>query len=121
MTRDVTGRRAVVARRLELLEKRADQRGVQVLDAQGARRGLYAVGGELEQRPEAVRVRVTRVETGATVAPQVLAEERFDVRGERGHGWPPPTQHSLAAATSVSNSGVASRYQYVDTMLTCPR
>src|SRR5688500_17922186 len=88
---DVARRRSIAARRLELLKKRADERRVELLEGEGARRRLQSLRGELEERAKAVRVRVARVQTGAAVAHEVLAEERFDVRRQRGHTCPPLT------------------------------
>jgi hypothetical protein len=71
----------------ELLEKRADERRVELLDGQGARRRLQSLQGELEERAEAARVRVARVQTAAALAHEVLAEERFDLRRQRGRAF----------------------------------
>src|SRR5262245_35213533 len=53
---DVARRGAVAARRLKLLEKGADQGGVELLEGEGTWYRLQSLCGKREQRAEAVRV-----------------------------------------------------------------
>jgi len=98
---NVAGRRAVWRVVSSCSEKRATSVASRCsrLRAHGAVFTRWAANSNNTRKLYAYESQVWR--TGATVAPQVLAEERFDVRGEGGHGWPPATQRSPAAATSV--------------------
>src|SRR5436190_7374884 len=108
---DVSRLRGIATCGLQMLQERADQRGVQLLQHQSRRRHLEFLRGELEQTLEAVGVRIASVSAGATLADQILAEECLHVRCERGHWRPPCTKFSATRAMSSRSSGVVSRYQ----------
>lgn len=103
----------------EVIQEADDQFGVEVGDVELGR--LFA-GGLLrvaEQEPEAVPVAGDGV--GADPAlDQPAGEEAFHDRGEAGHRWSSPARSSRAATTPI-NSGVASKYQYVQAGLRWPR
>jgi len=83
---DVACLRRVPACTLEMLEKRGDQRRVQLLQHQSRWHGLEPAGSELEQRLEAVGVRIAGVRTGGTMARKVLAQKGLDMRRQGAHG-----------------------------------
>src|ERR1035441_8079658 len=94
-----------------MFQECADQRCVQLLQHQSRRRHFEFLRGKLEQRLEAVGVRIASVWAGATVADKMLGEECFHVRCEGSHGRPPCTKFSAMTAMSSRSSGVVSRYQ----------
>src|SRR5262249_47878532 len=118
---DIARRRAVAAGCVQLLKERADEVRVELRECERARRRAQARGREGEQRTKGVRIRVARVRARPAMVLEVLTEERREVGGQGAHTGAPVTRRSLTAAMSASKSGVASRYQYVDAMLTCPR
>jgi len=75
---------------LEVLEESADQRRVQLLQRQRRGDGPEPACGKLEQRLEAVRVRIAGVRAGSAMPSQVLAQEGLDMWRERAHECPPP-------------------------------
>ena len=99
--------RAVV---LEVVEKRADQRGVEVVYLQQA--GLLGgvLRGEREQHPQRVAVGSDRVRAGFSLVDQSVGEERLQRRCEQTHRAPSSKRSSRSAA-SASSSGAACRYQ----------
>jgi hypothetical protein len=74
---------------LEVIQERADQRRVEIIDVQ--RRGLPAgpLGGEAEQQPQRVAVGVDRVRAGLALADQPVGEERLCGRPHR-RSYPNP-------------------------------
>ncbi len=68
----VAGPGAVAAVVLEVIEELCDQRRVEILDLQLARRLAGVLPGEAEQQPEGVAVCGDRVRTGAFLVDQPL-------------------------------------------------
>jgi hypothetical protein len=107
----VAGAHAVETFTLEVIEEGADRDGVEVLDGE-FRGGLARLAlGEAEQQPEGVAIGGDGVRAGPTLRDQALGEEALHDRGERAHGRAPVSAASKRAATSVSSSGAADRYQ----------
>lgn len=114
----VAAPRAVTSLGLEILQEPEDQGSVDVfelklrrLDAQPSRR-------EHEEHLERVRVAIARVLAGTTFEGKSLSQEGADVRRDGGHGAPPRKTLSVDDATRARRSGVTSRYQYDEEMLT---
>src|SRR5207249_11853581 len=100
--------------------KGADQHRVEILEGQ-LRRGLAGAAlREAQQQPERVAIGGHRVRAGSKLGPHPLGEETLQGGRERAHAAS-PTVASRRAATRVSNSGAADRYQYVLPGWTWPR
>src|SRR5208282_3287541 len=100
-----------------MFQEGADQFGIQLLQLQRRGRYLESPGGKLKQQLETVSVGVAGMLTGSSMKAQMVAQKRLDVGCDGGHGCPPRIKFSAALAMSRSSSGVASRYQYVASML----
>src|SRR5260221_5251533 len=87
---DVARLRRVAACALQMLEEGGNQRRVQLLQHQSRWHRPEPARSELEQRLEAVGVRVAGVRTGGTMASQVFAQEGLDMRRNAVHACPPP-------------------------------
>ena len=95
----VAGAGAVAALVLEVVEKRGDQRRVQIGDIELGWLAAQALGGEAQQQLERVAVGGDRVRAGASLADQPVGEERLHGRRERAHRRPPWERSSLPAAS----------------------
>jgi hypothetical protein len=87
----VAGPWAVAAVLFEVGEERADQRCVEVIDAQIARVLAGRGRGECEQQPERVAVGRDRLPAGVELRDQTLSEIRLDVGARRLMRAPPRT------------------------------
>ena len=96
----------------EMLEERADQRRVEIVDVELERLLAGLVVREGEQQPERVAVGGDRVRTRVALRDQTFGEERLQRRGDEAHE---STSGSCSRRwlISSSSSGTASRYQYV--------
>src|SRR5208337_1036389 len=101
-----------------MFQEGADQFGIQLLQLQRGGCCLESPGSKLKQQLETVSVGVAGMLTGSSMKAQMLAQKRLDVGCKCGHRCPPRIKVSAARAISRSSSGVASRYQYVASMLT---
>jgi len=106
----VAGSCAVAPVTAQVFQERADEGGVEVVQAQVAGRGAGTLLREGQQQAEGVPVGGHRVAADLPLGDQPLGEERLQDRGERGHRAPPRGAWSRCAARA-SNSGVAVRYQ----------
>src|SRR6266496_1762943 len=104
---------SVAAPALEVVQERADERGVKVGDVQVGGRLAGVLGGEGQQQLAGVSVGGDGVAAGVALAGQPVGEERLQGRGERAHGRPawPARWASRRCAASASSSGAACRYQ----------
>ena len=84
----VAGPRAVAAFALEVVEERADQLGVEVVERQPRRRPADALLAEGEQQPQRVAVGGDGVRAGVALSDQPLGEERLQRRCEQRHVAP---------------------------------
>ena len=116
----VAGADLVAALVLEVIEERADQRRLKIVDVEIARRGAGLLGDEGEQQPDRVAVCGDRVRARALLPDQPVGEERLQCRCEQAHRAL-PSLRSRRSAASASSSGAACKYQYVDPGLTWPR
>jgi len=93
------------------LEKREDQRYVELLEHQRRRPGAQPRRGEGEQQAKGVRIGIAGVHAGAALPRKTLAEEGCQVVSQRRHRAPRVASDSLCAATSARSRGVACKYQ----------
>ena len=116
----VAGSRAVAPVFFEVLEERADQRRVEIVDVQLERLLAGLLLGEAQQQPERVAVGGDRFRAGVALGDQTLSEIRLERGRERGHE---STSGSCSSRRLInwSSSGTASRYQYELAGSTCPR
>jgi hypothetical protein len=70
---------------LEVIEERADQRRVEIIDVQRRRLAPGALDGERDQQLERVAVGSDRVWADMALTDQPVAEERLQRRRERAH------------------------------------
>ena len=115
----VPGPGRVAAAGFQVGEEAADQPGVDGGDIDRGRSGACFLQGVAEEQPPGVAVGADGAGAGLALAGHVLGEERFQGRGEERHDA--ASVFSSRCAASVSSSGTACRYQYVETGLTCPR
>jgi len=109
---DVARDGRVLAHVLEILQEGADEASVELLQCQRRWPDLELLGGEHEEQLEAQGIGVARMPTGAPLAGECLAEERFNEGSNRRHDCLPSQMNpSPAMATSRMRSAVASRYQ----------
>ena len=99
---------------LQMFEECADQFRIKLLQRERRRFRPKFGRRELEQKLEAVSIRIACVLAGASVTREIITQEGFDMGGDRRHGCAPPDmKRSPAPAMSLRRSAVASRYQYV--------
>ena len=105
---------------LQVFQKRSDRSGIQLFQSHRRGRHPESLRGKFKQRLEAVCVRLAGMSAVAAMPDKILAEKCLDVRCDGGHDRPPCRKLSPATAISCIGSGVALRYQNVESMLTCP-
>ena len=106
----VAGPHAVVALVLQVVQKGADQRRVEVGQVELARCLAGLAAGEVEQEAERVPVGADGVGAGLALAVKALGEERLERGGEGGHR-PTSWARSSRSAARASSSGAALKYQ----------
>ena len=106
----VAGADAVAPNRFQVVQERADQRGIQVGDPEPRRGAARLLLGEGQQELERVAVGGDRVIAGVALPDQPVGEERLQGRGEGAHAMP-PGWFSRRSAARASNSGAADKYQ----------
>src|SRR6266545_4394965 len=104
--------RTVCAPLLEVIEKGADERGVDVGEEQVRGTLSQVLVGESEQEPEGVAVGRNGIRARGLLSLESRGEERLEEASEERHRPSLPARSNRAVATS-SNSGTAVRYQYV--------
>lgn len=82
---DVAGAHRAAPVLFEMVEERADQRGVEIGEVESGRSHPCALVGELDEEPEAVTVGGDRVATGLALTAEPFGEERFESGGDRAH------------------------------------
>lgn len=105
-------------------EERFEASHVQILEPQPGRRPPEPRLGEAQQEAEGVAIGRHRVGTRALVRDESLGEEPLEQRREtRGAHRGPPGRRVVPrrVVASAKSSGIASMYQYVSPMSTCPR
>ena len=106
----------IVAHRLDVDEKFADQFGIHVLDPQVRRRLALLLGGEAQQQAKRVTVPGNRIRTGFHLGAETVYKEPLQQSG-KGRGCHRLSSRSRECdtrfAASSNNSGTASIYQYV--------
>ena len=109
---------------LEIIEKRADHRRVEIVQRHRRRRFAKPLLGKAQEQAEGVAVARDGVRTGPLLAQEPVGEERFQ-QGRKGDGGRHDGNLLWACSrrwvAKPSNSGVALTYQYVSLTLTCPR
>ncbi len=121
---DIPCPRRVAPVLLDVIEKCADERGIQVIERKARGRLAEPLLGKPEQQPK--RIAVGRNGMGAR---SLLADEPFgketlqQTREGRGgrHGAPVFPASVSRSVASCRSSGTASRYQYVSWTCTWPR
>ena len=103
--------RAVATLFLDVGEEVENQRGVDLLEADLGGLDPKPLAGKDEQEPKGMGVGLARVGTATLLDRHVFAQEAGYQRGDGCHMSSPAISASAAAAMSVINSGVASRYQ----------
>ena len=106
----VAGAHAVVPFSFQVIEEGADHDRVEVLQAELRRRLADAALGEAEEQTERVAIGGDRVGAGPALADEAIGEEALHDRSERAHRCAMPAA-SRRAATRLSSSGAADRYQ----------
>jgi hypothetical protein len=108
----VAGRCVIAALLLNVGEEVEHQVGIDVLEAKLGRWFIQPLAGKHKQQPEGVGVSLAGVGAVTPLDWHVFAQEACNQGGDRCHGlFPSAISPSAAAAISVINSGVASRYQ----------
>jgi hypothetical protein len=108
---------------LELIEKRHDQRRVDLLEHQRVRRLLQTLLRELQKQAEGVAIGTDRVGADPALLHQTLDEETLEKRskaGGGGHGRCSQRRSSRDIASRI-NSGEALKYHCVSATCTWPR
>jgi hypothetical protein len=104
------GSGAVAAVDFEVVEERADQRRVEVVDGELARLLAGSLGAEREQQPERVPVGGDRLRARVALGDQPLGEERLKRRCEQAHESTSGSRSSRVVISAIS-SGTACKYQ----------
>ncbi len=112
----VAGRAAVAPLLFQVLQERADQRGVQVSEAEpaGSLPGLLV--GEGEQELARVAVGRDRVRAGLLLPGQPVGEEPLQDGGEVGHGATRPEVCSSLPAARARSSGTVTVTSGIQTL-----
>src|SRR5690349_4726504 len=108
----VTGPDAGAALLLEILQKRTDERRIQIVESQGRRRLAEPLLSKREQEPERVPVGCDRVRADIALTHEPLGKVALDECGDvaaRLHGLA-SHRRSRRRAASCLNSGQAQRY-----------
>lgn len=108
---DVARTRRQATRLLGVIEERADQRGIEILQGHPSGRFLETVLGETEELPKRVAIADNGVRAHLPLAHKAIREEGLEEpreRGRRGHRTPP---RSTLVSASRSSWGMACRYQ----------
>lgn len=105
----VAGRDRHAAHVLDVVEERADERSVEVLQAESLGADARPRLDEAEQKPERVAVGGDGVGAGAQLADETLGEERLEAGGEVGHR--PILRSWRRRAAAASRGGEAERCQ----------
>jgi hypothetical protein len=116
----VAGAGTVAAVAFEVGEEGADQWRVEVVDVQLEWLLAGLVVREAQQQREGVAIGGDGARARVTLDDQPVGEERLQRGRERTHDNT-PGGCSRRWPTNCSNSGTASRYQYVPAGSTCPR
>jgi len=105
--------RGVVSRGFEMVEKFAQKRHGEVVNAKGRRRSFECGLREAEQETKGIAVRRDRVGTGPELCDESISEESLEQRWKiRGGHCPPPARRPLSlSVASCSNSGIPAMYQ----------
>src|SRR3954462_15633789 len=103
----VASAHAVAAFAFQVGEEGADQRRVEVLEADLRRRLAGACLDELQQQPERVAVGSDRVRAGVTLAQETTGEVALQQRAQSAH-YGAPADGSRRSPASPSSSGAAS-------------
>ncbi len=106
----VAGAHAVAAIAFQVGEERADQRRVEILEADLRRRLASLRLDEPQQQPKRVTVGSDRVRAGVTLVQETIGEVALEQRSESAHDGAPDVC-SRRSAASASSSGAASKYQ----------
>ena len=106
----VAGSDAVVTVSFEMVQEGPDERGVEIVEVEIARRPSGSLRGETEQQTERVSVGGDGVAAGSFLVDESLGEEAFQGGGERGHGSAFGVG-SRRRAARASSSGTAETYQ----------
>jgi hypothetical protein len=69
---------------LEMIEKRHDQRRIDLLELQARRRRVQPLLRKRQEQPESIAIRTNRMRTNLTLLHQALREEPFQ---QRRKGW----------------------------------
>lgn len=114
---------AVAADVLEMVEKIADEGGREILEGQCRWSAPHPLGREPQQQTKRIAIPGNRVRTGLTLLKQAMRKEMLQQGGKAGgHHWSRSVvAPATRAAAKCSNSGTASRYQYVSFTCTWPR
>ena len=121
---DIARTSAVSTSVLDMVQKRADKRCVEIFQRQARWIFTEPLLGKSQEQSKRIAVRGDGVGTGLALSDESVGEEGLQQAGEgraRDHGttsFRPSTSRSVARAKS---SGTASRYQYVSHTWTCPR
>jgi hypothetical protein len=102
----VAGADRVAALVFEVIQERADQRRLEVVDVESAGRLDGVLRGECQQQPDRVAVRCDRVRAGVLLAGQPVGEKGLQRRCQKAHRAPSSARWSWSAA-SASSSGAA--------------
>ncbi len=97
---------------LEVVEEVADERRVDVVEGEAARRLAGAGLGVAENLAPRVPVGGDGVRAGLLLGSETVGEERLEQRSDRAHRRSSCIASSRSAMSSTS-SGTADRYQYV--------
>src|SRR5512134_1745422 len=106
----IAGAHAVLSLLFQMIEKGADQGGIEIVDIELARLLAVSVRREDQEQPQGIAIGLERVRADLALAGEAVGEERLQGRGERAHASPLRWRSSRSPA-SPSNSGAADRYQ----------
>src|SRR5215510_3074998 len=111
----IPGPIAIAPDALEMVEKVADKRRGEILKRQRRGGATQPLGGEAQEETERVAVARHCVGAGLSLLAQAIGEEALQQRRKAGGRHRRPSSSALVtrAAANWSNSGTASRYQYV--------
>jgi hypothetical protein len=114
---------AIASLDFEVLQKLAEEGGVEFFQAKFGWLPSEALRGETEQQAKSVPVAGDRVWAGAELSEQPVRKEALEEGREAvgGHRAPPRFRTIRCSVASWRSSGTASMYQYVWPTWTCPR
>ena len=106
----VAGAHAVLSLALQMVEEGTDQRRIEVVDVEFARRLAVPLRREDQEQPQRVAIGLNRVRADLALAEEAVGEERLQGGGQRTHASPARWRSSRSPARP-SSSGAADRYQ----------